>query len=95
MGIYKQFVYVYVRAPLLFELVLVLSVSAQRLVCVGSKHTGIMGDEVKGQGQEHTTVCIVCKYLCVSEDWWNGLVREGAAHGSSGVWWKVFTRNID
>lgn len=31
-----------------------LSVSAQRPVCVGSKHIGIMGDEVKGQGQKHT-----------------------------------------
>lgn len=30
---------------------------------MGSKHTGIMVDEVKGQGQEHTTVCIVC--VCV------------------------------
>lgn len=60
--------FVYVCAPLLFELVLDLSVSAQKLVCVGSKHTGIMGDEVKGRGQEHTTVCIGCEYLCVSED---------------------------
>lgn len=36
-----------------------LSVSAQRPVCVGSKHIEIMGDEVKGQGQEHS-VCCVC-----------------------------------
>lgn len=30
-------------------------------MCVGSKHIRIMRDEVKGQGQEHTTLCeIVC-----------------------------------
>lgn len=45
-----------------------LSFSAQRPMHVGSKHIGIMVDEVKGQGQEHTTVCIVHEYLCVLED---------------------------
>lgn len=42
-----------------------LSVSAQRPVCVIQTHSGIMGDEVKGQGQPHTTVCIVCEYMRV------------------------------
>lgn len=45
-----------------------LSFSAQRPMHVGSKHIGIMVDEVKGQGQEHTTVCIVHEHLCVLED---------------------------
>lgn len=45
-----------------------LSVSAQRPVCVGSKHCGIMGDEVRCQGQEHTTVCIVHECLCVLDE---------------------------
>lgn len=55
-------------------------------MCVGSKHIEIMGDEVKGQGQEHTTVCIVRLYLCVlmkrsrqggSCAWIIGCVMEG------------------
>lgn len=44
-----------------------LSVSAQRPVCVGSKHGGIMGDEVKGQGSRLNAVCVACKCLCVLE----------------------------
>lgn len=39
-----------------------LSVNAKRPVCKGSNHSGIMGDEVKGQGLEANTVCIV--FLC-------------------------------
>lgn len=35
-----------------------LSVGPQRAVRVGYNHTGIMGDEVKGQGQEYSTVRI-------------------------------------
>lgn len=61
-----QTVYVCVSAVCVGEKLLDLLVSAQRPVCVGSKHSGIMGDEVGGQGQEHNTVCIV--YLCVLEE---------------------------
>lgn len=60
MGIYKQFVYVYVRAPLLFELVLVLSVSAQRLVCVGSKTNWNYGrrSQRSRPGTHHGVYCV-------------------------------------
>lgn len=42
-----------------------LSVSIQRPLHVGAKHIGIMGDEVKGQGQEHTPMCTLHGYLCI------------------------------
>ncbi len=95
MNIYKQFICV--RVPLLFvlsESPLDLSVGAQRPVCVGSKRLGIMGDMVEGQGQEHG-VCCVCVFVFIGGLMKRSLVREDAVHGSSGVWWKVFTRNLD
>lgn len=70
--------------PLLFMLVksrLDLSVNAERPVCKGSNHSGIMGDEVEGQGLEANTVCIV--FLCAGMMVF--LSGEGVLHGSSSV----------
>lgn len=39
----------------------------RRPMHVGAKHVGIMVDEVKGQCQEHTAVCVVHGYQCLLE----------------------------
>lgn len=50
---------------------------------MGAKHIGIMGDEVKGQGQEHTPMCTLRGYLCWRTK--RSSLRGAAVHGSSGM----------
>lgn len=81
MNTYTQTVCVCASQVCAGEKPLDLVVSAQRPVCVGSKHGGIMGDEVKSRGQEHNTVCIVYEYLvCV------GGVMKRSRQGGSSAW---------
>lgn len=89
-----------VFVPPLFVLVVVhwIYVLALRGQCMWEPNTLELWEMKSKVKARNTLQCVLCMGICVYWRTRNGLVFLGggfAVHGSSGVWWKVFMRNLD